>query len=76
MAITVQDVEYRHFVEGLVGRIMALGPNVALSTTDTYRPGASLDSAYGHATLVPVIVAGTPDHAADHLTASLYDPVR
>jgi RND superfamily putative drug exporter len=60
----VDDPVFRSYVTSLAGRIGDLGPNVVQSVSTIYSAhDATLRSKDGHATLIPVVMAGDADHA-------------
>ncbi|MGZ4199587.1 MAG: MMPL family transporter, partial [Thermoleophilia bacterium] len=60
----VDDPIFQGYVESLAGRIGNLGSGVVQSVSTIYAtPDPTLRSKDGHATLVPVVMAGDADHA-------------
>ncbi len=69
-SITIDDARFRAAVEGLQGRLTALGPDVVAAAVSWYQVGdPSLVSADRRATLVPTILAGTVNEAPDKVAA-------
>ena len=66
--ITVDNPEFRHKVEDILGKINALGPEIIASATSFYESGdANLVSADRNATLIPITMAGSIDDANENV---------
>jgi RND superfamily putative drug exporter len=64
----VTDPEFRAKVDDLREDILALGPSVVSGASTYYESSdEALVSIDGHATLMPVVLAGTVDEAAEHV---------
>jgi RND superfamily putative drug exporter len=67
-SLTVTDPAFRSYVEGIYSRISALGPEAIESGTNFYQSGAaSLVSSDGKATIIPLVMAGSFDDAAENI---------
>jgi len=74
--LTVDDVEFQHQVEDVVGKIRALGPDVVESVTSFYETDApTLVSQDRNAVLIPVVMAGKIDQANEDV-AGVIDIVK
>ena len=61
---TVDDPVFKAYVDDLAGRIAGLGPSVVTGVSTYYQTGdPTAVSKDGHATLIPVVMAGTIDDA-------------
>ena len=67
-SLNVDDPTYKAYVQGIESRINALGKDIIESSTSFYASGdLTLVSADGHATLVPLIMAGDVDTATKNI---------
>jgi RND superfamily putative drug exporter len=65
---TVDDSQYRTFVEGVFGRIYGLGPGVIASGTNFYQSNDdSLVSQDRHTTILPFVMTGDHEEAEDNI---------
>jgi RND superfamily putative drug exporter len=62
-SLTVNDPQFKAYVQRLKSDLDALGPAVVQATQDPYRAGGRLVSDDRHATLIPVTMAGSRDDA-------------
>ena len=64
---TVDDPAFKAYVDDLAGRIAGLGPAVVRSVSTYYQTGdPTVVSRDEHATLIPVVMAGTLDDAVEN----------
>ncbi|MBI2912396.1 MAG: MMPL family transporter [Chloroflexi bacterium] len=67
-ATTVDDPQFRSFVQGLFTDISALGPGIIAGGTNYYASGdSSLVSSDRHTTILPFTMAGTTETADDNI---------
>ena len=72
-SLTVDSPEYRSYVENIEQQIAGLGPDVVESSMSYFSTGAeSLVSADRRTTLMPLIMAGDVDKAADNIPSVLH----
>jgi putative drug exporter of the RND superfamily len=70
-SVTVDDPQFRQVVEGVYGKISALGPGIIAKGTNFYQSNdPSLVSADRHTTILPFVMAGDHEEAQDRI-----DPV-
>jgi RND superfamily putative drug exporter len=69
---TVDDAEFRSFVEDIRGRVAALGPESVQQVTSFYASqNPALVSADRRTTILPIIMAGSLDDASDNIAGVL-----
>jgi RND superfamily putative drug exporter len=67
--LTVQDAAFQQKVNDVAGQIRGLGPDIVESATTYYDTQApTLVSEDGHATMIPVVMAGKLDDANENVT--------
>jgi putative drug exporter of the RND superfamily len=67
-SLTVEDLEFQRVVEEAQANLQALGPTVVTSTASFYQTDdPTMVSEDRHATLVPIVMAGTMDDAQENV---------